>query len=115
MLEAMDKKQVSTVLELCRKSFTALKGSTGKKLDAHLEKFTARYQYCTAISKGSRVLTSKYSQEVAEWIEFLVNLPFCEHGKSFWYDQLAMIYTKYQKDYDKVSLLCCFRTIVVQP
>lgn len=70
---------------------------------SYLLRFTAGAKYASTLSIASKHLAATCPHEVKEWLTLLLSQKFyCRNKRGFWYDQLAMIETKYVKNYEQV-------------
>jgi hypothetical protein len=56
------------------------------------------------VTQGAERLTTTYSTEVRIWMEHLISQKYCNYLRGNWYCRLALIYTQYLKDYEKVRV-----------
>lgn len=70
----------------------------------YLLRFSAGAKYASALTFATKHLAVVSPQEVKEWLTLLLSQQlYCRNKRGFWYDQLAMIETKYLKNYEAVS------------
>lgn len=68
----------------------------------YLERFTATSQYISVLSKGAKLITPHYFEEVLTWYEYLLSQNYYKPKRAEWYCQVILIHTTYLKNYEKV-------------
>lgn len=96
------------MFEICQVVFSKLqellKSESVPNKPPHLLCFTPGAKYVNALSFGTEHLVSDHALVVKRWLELLLSQHvYSQNKRGFWYNQLAMIETKYFKQFDAVS------------
>lgn len=71
---------------------------------SYLSRFTAGAKYASTLSTAAKHLGATCPDEVRDWLKLLLKQKvYCGSKRGLWYDQWAMIETKYFNKYDVVS------------